>query len=157
MMRGTPAGQALAPPNPFVGILPRHMWDREKTFFAAPVDFLNLAPGAKTPVQLRASDTEDLVIFYGAYIARDGAGAPVDRPALLVELTTQATGVQYQPQGKANDIENIMGTAKQPSVWPVPLIIPARRDLTVNLTNSTAAALNVRLTFMGFLVGQRTA
>lgn len=153
MRRGTPGGAALAPPSPFLGILPPEMWDRPKRFFVQPLSFLNLIAGEVRGVPFRADTNHDFVAFYATYFARSVDNLTVVvSPPLLVDMSLEG-GFSFNPAGAPVDIENVFGTAKQPSVWAVPLIIPRGTGFTMSLTNlHNATAFNIRVALAGFQV-----
>jgi hypothetical protein len=131
------------------------MWDRPKRFFVQPLNFLNIIAGAVVPVGFRADTNHDFVAFYGTYFARSVDNLTVaTSPPLLVDMTLEG-GFSFNPGGNPADIENVFGSARQPSVWAVPLIIPAGTGFTMTLTNlHNATAFNVRTALAGFQVGK---
>lgn len=148
--RTTPAGMAGAPPSPFLGILPPRMWERPKTFFTVPLDFIGLAAGETRPVRVQPRTDADFVAFFGSMVVRKGA-ALVEAPALLVDMAAEG-GEGYNPQGAPVDALNLFGTARQPAVWAVPIIVTAGTGLIVRLNNAGPDALDVRMALAGFRV-----
>jgi hypothetical protein len=64
-------------------------------------------------------------------------------------------GLSFNPANTPADIENVFGSAKQPSVWALPLIIPAGTGFTMTLTNlHNATSYNVRVALAGFQVAR---
>ena len=141
-----------APASPFLGILPPDMWARPKVFYVQPMDFLGMQGGESRPLTIRMDPGRDFVAYTGNVTARK-AGAIVDAPPLLVDLSAEQ-GQGYNPNGLPVDVGNLFGTARQPAVWPLPLIIPAGTGFVVRLTNAGADALDVRAALLGFYVAR---
>lgn len=144
------AGNDGATASPFVGILPPDLLARTKSFYVAPLDVLALAAGGNGTGSFVADTNHDYVFYYGTYRARAVAdGAVVANPPILADVS-QNGGVEYNPNDKPVDIDNLLGTATQPSVWGIPIIVMAGQTLNVRLTSAAAVALNVRMALVGF-------
>lgn len=151
---GVPAGALQPPANPFLGILPAEMWDRPKRIFFATLEALGVAPGQAGVASFRADPNHDFVgyIACGEIRANDAPGT--DKSADPVVVTVQLEdGTQFQQAGKANAFANLFGSAKQPALWTLPLIIPAGQSVSFTFTNlHNADTLNIRATVQGFNV-----
>jgi hypothetical protein len=154
----TMPGNAVPPPSPFLGVLPPWMWDAPKKLWQA--NFTPQGTAVAAAAQLSMSYTVDdnfyFVGYYGSLIVRaDAAGKAIqaDYP-LTVFLSTQNNDV-YQPAGTTNDVNNVFGTAKQPSVWALPMILPPRTTLTALFTNTGATTVNIWPMLQGFLVASK--
>lgn len=155
MLRAMPGNEALIPPSTFLGILPREMWDKPKRLFAVPFTILNQLANSQRQAQFQADVDNDYVFYYGAFSPRsvDNQTVVVD-PPLLVALSTTGNQQSYNPPQQSNDVANIFGTARQPSVWAMPLILPAGQTLVLDVQSLSATALNCRFTLMGFRVAR---
>lgn len=156
MLRGVPGNQNMIPPSTFLGILPPEMWDKPKRLFAVPFTILTFLQNTVRTAQFQADIDNDYVFYYAAVTTRavDNLTLVAD-PALLVDLSTTGNQQSYNPPNQGNDIANIFGTARQPSVWAMPLILPAGQTLIMNVTAlGLSASLNFRATLMGFRVAR---
>lgn len=156
MMRGVPNNMTSAPPSTFLGILPPEMWDKPKRLFAVPFTLLNFVANSNRSAQFQADVDNDYVFYYGALSTRsvDNLTLVAD-PAMIVDLSNTGNQQSYNPPNQGNDIANIFGTARQPSVWAMPLILPAGQTLVMNVTSfGLNASLNFRATLMGFRVAR---
>lgn len=157
MMRGVPNNQTVTPPSTFLGILPPEMWDKPKRLFAVPFTVLTFVTATTRVASFQADVDNDYVFYYGAasYRSADNLTVIADPPAMLVDLSTTGNQQSYNPPNLGNDVANVFGTARQPSVWAMPLILPAGQTLVMNLTSlAFAATLNFRATLMGFRVAR---
>jgi hypothetical protein len=156
MLKGMPGNEALIPPSTFLGILPPEMWNKPKRLFAVPFTILALLQNTTRTAQFQADVDNDYVFYYGAATTRSADNLTVISPAaLLIDLSTTGNQQSYNPPNQGNDIDNVLGTARQPSVWAMPLILPAGQTLIMTVTAlGLSATLNFRATLMGFRVAR---
>lgn len=157
VQRALATGDLNPPPSPFLGILPPEMWGRSKKPLFAPINALAIpANGGQVVATFRADPNHDFVGFIATACVRTTDAAHtkvVDQPLLL--LITMEDGTQFQPAGAGtqNEVDNLFGTARQPAVWSIPLIIPAGQQVQFIVTNNhNANVLDFRGTLQGFNV-----
>ena len=150
MNENVPTGRAI-PPHPFVGILPPELWNLTKIPFFQPFQVLGLAAGA-TGVATVKADPGFALVAYFANVSLRSADNVTDRTGHPVTVSiSDPSGRTYNPAQMPNDIRNIMGTAAQPSILPLPIIIMPGASLDLAFTNlHPADVLNIRGTLMGF-------
>lgn len=157
VQRALATGELNPPPSPFLGILPPEMWGREKKPLFAPLTALNVAiSGGTGTASFRADPNHDFVGFIATLVTRktDAAHTKVTDYPVLVQITME-DGTQFQPAGAGvvNEVDNLFGTARQPAVWSIPLIVPAGQQVNFTFTNNhNADALDIRGTLQGFNV-----
>ena len=152
VIQGLPAAQILPPMNPFLGLLPKALWNRVKDFFSYTVEWLPLAISESASKTFSTQGDADFMIQEGVRVV-----STVDNltetafPPMLVKIEDSGSGRNMMD--KAVHLENLFGTAQQPMVWPFPKRIRPNSTVTVTLQNlSAASAFNARLTFLGFKV-----
>ena len=73
---------------------------------------------------------------------------------MLVGITDE-TGKSYIPNNAAIDFDNVFGTARQPAVLAVPLLVQGPTGVTLSFNNlHNVDALNIRTVLAGFLVSK---
>ena len=147
-----PVAQILPPLNPFLGLLPKALWKRVKDFFTFTVEWLPLAISESASKTFSTQGDSDFLILMGTRVVStvDNLTATAF-PPMLVKIEDSGSGRNMMD--KAVHLENLFGTAQQPSVWPFPKLIRANSTVTVTLQNlSAASAFNARLSFLGFKV-----
>lgn len=156
MAKAMPGNDALIPPSTFLGILPPEMWNKPKRLFAVPFTILTFAQNTSRVAQFQADVDNDYVFYYAAYEARVVTDLTLAvNPLLIVDLSTTGNQQSYNPPTQGNAVDNIFGTARQPSVWAMPLILPAGQTLVMNITaGALTASVNFRATLMGFRVAR---
>jgi hypothetical protein len=147
----TPLAQVATPMNPFLGLLPTAMWDKQKDFFIYSVEFLPLAVSATAtqPIAIQ-SDSHFLVEFITGVVTDTTNATFIANVPELALITDSGSGRQFMD--RPIHWNNVFGTAQLPSVLPFPKIINAGSTVTVQLTNLEATARNVRIAFLGFKV-----
>lgn len=140
------------PPSPFLGVVPADMLHTTKSLFVVPLTWLNLAPGASTSQTYQADPAWDFVAYLGNISVRSTDNqTAIDNPPLLVSLA-DSSGRALQPPGAAIDVATLFGTAQQPAVLTMPLVIRAGETYSFTMQNLHAAtSYNVRLALCGFL------
>jgi hypothetical protein len=147
---GLPSAQ-MAPPSPWMQILPRELWRKRKDGFVFHLDFTPLAASGTSTLPVNISADADFVIIYGTRIVTDVANtAFVANVPELVSITD--TGAGRGLSSSAIHVDEWFGTAQLPAYWAYPKFLRANSSLSVTLQNLEAVARNVRLSFHGFKV-----
>lgn len=152
----TMPGHLMVPPSPFLGVLPPWMWEAPKELWTAPFipQAATLAAGLNQTLNYQVDRNYYAVFYYGSLTVRASAAGKAIQAGfpLTFFLSTQNNDV-YQPSGTTNDANNLFGTASQPAVWALPLILPPNTILNMLITNThNATAVDVWPMLMGFLV-----
>jgi len=147
----------VPPPSPFLGVIPAWMWDAPKKLWTMPFTAItNLAGAASTTCSFQVDANYWFVAYYGCNTTRANAAGKAIQASypLTIALATQSNEL-FQPATLTNDINNLLGTAAQPSVWALPMILEPTTTLTATIANTGATAVDVALMFMGFLVHKK--
>jgi len=151
----TPGGQLVPQLSQLVGVLPeRYARARKQSFFVI-FEALGLLPGVTKPVTYRVDPNFDFVAIsaYGKLRSNDNLTQKDGNP-VLVGINDE-TGRSYIPNNGSIDFDNFFGSAKQPAVLAVPLIVSGPTGLTITFNNlHNADNLNVRTLLAGFLVAK---
>jgi hypothetical protein len=159
-MQAIVTGQIKVPINPFLGLLPRSLWNRHKDFFTYGVEFLPLAAseaGANGDIAIQADS--DFMIIGAAAVVTDTSDAAIAstanafdkfNPPFLVTLTDTGSGRAFSNIGIA--FKNLFGTAEQPAIWTFPKLIRASSVLTTKIQNLVATAYRVRIAYTGIKI-----
>ena len=146
-----PLAQVATPMNPFLGLLPVEMWDKQKDYFIYSIEFLPLAASGSATAQVNIQSDSHFLIELITGVVTDVTNATfLANVPELVNLTDSGSGRNFFD--KPVHWNNLFGTAQLPGVLPFPKIINAGSTLTVGLTNLEATARNVRISFIGFKV-----
>lgn len=89
----------------------------------------------------------DFVIRYINLASFSAVGVPVASPDYLLQLMDTGSGRNLQNQ--AQHVANVCGTAQRPGILPEPKLIHGGGTLSVLLTNLTAVAARVDISFIG--------
>jgi hypothetical protein len=147
---GTPSAQG-APIAPWLQILPRDLWGKQKDMFIGHLDFTPLAASGTSTLGFNVPADADFVILYGTRIVTDVLNTTF--VANVPELVTlQDTGAGRALSSSAVHMDEIFGTAQLPAYWAFPKFMRSGSTLSVTLQNLEAVARNVRLSFHGFKV-----
>lgn len=150
-MGATPLAQVATPMNPFLGLLPTAMWDKQKDFFIYTVEFLPLAASATASQSVNVqSDSHFLIEFVTGTVTDVANAVFVASPPELILITDSGSGRQFMD--RPVHWLNLFGTAQLPGVLPFPKIINAGSTISVQIQNLEAVARNVRISFIGFKV-----
>lgn len=157
LARALPTGEMQPPPSPFLGILPQELWFKKKRTCWVPLNALAIAPGANGLAAYRADPNHTFVGFIACVKVRDNAdaahGALTDMPVLVSAAMEDGTPFQPSGAGQQNELDNLFGSAKEPAIWSLPLIVPAGQQITFTFTNNhNAKTLDIRATVQGFTV-----
>lgn len=155
LVAALPTAGLVPPPNPFLGILPEYMWQRAKRTLWVALNALAIAPGGTADASYRADPNHDFVGFIACVKVRNSTDAGkivlTDMPVLV--SAQMENGTQFQPAGASNELDNLFGSAKEPAIWSLPLIVPASQQVTFTFTNNhNADTLDIRATIQGFTV-----
>jgi hypothetical protein len=140
-----------APIAPWLQILPRELWGKQKDMFVGHLDFTPLAANATQSQGLNITADADFVILYGTRIvtAADNVTFIANVPELV---TITDTGAGRNLMSAAVHMDELFGTAQLPAYWAFPKLIRAGSTLTATLQSLEATPRNVRLSFHGFKV-----
>lgn len=132
-------------------ILPVELASRHKRSYFAPLEFLALAAGGAAPAILLSDINHDFVVTALRYVARDvtAAAAMLVAPLVLVDMSL-VNGALFTPVGFPVELDAIAGANRGSQELLIPLIIPAGETLSVQARNGTNAAMNLRITLVGF-------
>lgn len=147
---GSPSSMA-APIAPWLQILPRELWGKQKDMFVGHVDFTPLAANGTQTQGLQIPSDADFVIVYGTRIvtAVDNITFIANVPELV---TLTDTGSGRQLMSSAVHMDELFGTAQLPAYWSFPKLMRASSTLSVTVQSLEATARNIRLSFHGFKV-----
>lgn len=151
--RQTPSGLVLPLPSPLLAMLPPALQSFPMQWFTFPIKIVSVAPLASASGQFTTDINHVFAAFWGSLKVRSGDNQ-TDRdadPAAYVMSDTH--NLQYQPPGTLIDVADTWGNAKQPAIWPVPLIIPQNNGIILTATNQSNANTNTyNFTFNGALI-----
>lgn len=151
--RETPSGLTLPLPSPLMAMLPPNLQGYPMQWFIEPVQILAVGPLATKTNGFTTDGTHVHVSFYGSLKVRSQDNQ-TDRdtdPAAFSMADTLT--LQYQTSGILVDTALAWGNAKQPAVWPVPLIVPQNSGINITIVNeSNANTNNYNFAFMGVLI-----
>lgn len=108
------------------------------------------ASAAGTAVNISINADSDFVIRYGMLSAYSAAGVLVEDPDYLIRIFDTGAGRNFE-DAQAH-VRNYFGTAQRPFVWPEPKLVRGSSVLTLTLTNNTATAARVDVSFGGLKV-----
>lgn len=121
--------------------------------FTYTANVLNIAGAASSTVQVNIQADADFMIQAQVQFTDIAAAIQTDStrviPVATVLLTDSGSSRQLMDTDVA--ISSIFGTGSLPFVLPQPKLLTARSNLTVKVTNLTAATTyNIRLSFVGY-------
>lgn len=146
-----PLAQIATPMNPFLGLLPTEMWDKQKDYFIYSLEFLPLAASGIAAAAVNIQSDSHFLIELITGVATDVTNATfIANVPELVNMTDSGSGRNFFD--KPVHWNNLFGTAQLPGVLPFPKVINAGSTLTIQLTNLEATARNVRISLIGFKV-----
>lgn len=147
---GSPSSMS-APIAPWLQILPRELWGKQKDYFVGHIDFTPLAANSTQSQGFGVSADADFVILYGTRIvtAVDNVTFIANVPELV---TLTDTGSGRNLMSSPIHMDELFGTAQLPAYWAFPKLIRAGSTLTATIQSLEATARNVRLSFHGFKV-----
>src|SRR5665213_752774 len=131
MARNTPDGLVLPLPSPLLAMLPPALQGYPMQWFVEPIIMLAVPPLGTQTKGFTTDNSHVFVAFYGSLKVRSSDNQ-TDRdtdPAAFTMTDTQ--NLVYQPPGTQIDTADVWGNAKQPAIWPVPLIIPTNNGINL--------------------------
>lgn len=150
-----PAGQLVPQLSQLVGVLPARYAGAKKQSFFVVFEALALLAATSKAVTFRVDPNFDFVAVaaYGRLRSADNLTSKDGNPVLVALADEQ--GKSYASNATALDFDNFFGSAKQPAVLAVPLIVPGPTGLTFTFTNlHNVDSLNIRTVLAGFLVSK---
>src|ERR1700687_965024 len=146
---GMPSQQVM-PPSPWLQILPRNLWNRNKDGFVYHLDFVTVG-NAAVPLPVNITADPDFVIVYGTRIATaaDNTTFIANVPATVNIVDT---GAGRALSSAAVHSDEWFGTAQLPAYWAFPKFMRAASTLSVTVNSLEATVRNIRLSFHGFKV-----
>ena len=143
---------AIPPVNPFLGLLPVELWQRQKDYFSYTAEFLPLSAGATQQTDVNIQSDADFLIMVGTRQVTNTANTTFFATApFLIQLLDAGSGRLLMD--KFVHIENIVPQATQPFYMPFPKLIYAGAVLSSRLQNlDSVNAYNVRITYHGFKI-----
>ena len=153
MARQVPAGLVLPLPSPLLASLPAEWQDLPRQWFAQPVSILALAAATTGNGNFLVDNRHGFCGWYGTVKLRSSNDLTNrDGDPLFISMADNQQN-NYTPANATVDVENLFGSAKQPCIWPEPIILPKNGQLTVTATNPAGGnTLNIRFLFIGVLV-----
>ena len=154
MERQTPSGLTLPLPSPLLAMLPSNLQGKPMQWWAQPANALNVAALSPGVAQFVTDSNHYFAAWYGCVSVRavgDQTDLTLNFPTTLT--LTDVQNLNYGPPAVPNDLRNVFGSAAQPAIWPMPLIIAPNSGLIVTLQNLHATqAANYRFTWLGALI-----
>lgn len=148
-----PSGTHLIPtPNPFLGMLPRYMWRKQKDFFAYSAKWLPIAGGASDGATITIEGDADFACI-GFQVVTTDAATDGTILANTATLSIKDAGSGRDIFDEKLHLDTIAGTAQNPYYLPFVKVFGANSSIALNLTNLLAAtSVNVRFVMSGFKV-----
>ncbi len=146
-------GAGLGPVSPWVGLLPRRMWRRQKDFFIYTANFLPLGAGATVTVETAIQSDADFVIVAIARVIDNNAAPPVVQATAPILIEVFDSGSGRSLFDRQQQLDNFAGTVQLPHFLEYPKVFAAASAIQTTLQNQDGAqAFNVRLAYLGFKV-----
>lgn len=145
---------AVAPMlNPFFGLLPPELWNKEKSFFIYGTDYNTIATAATVTNNIAVQADSDFLLA-AACIAVQAftAGATATGSFAGTVIITDA-GSGRNLMNQAIHVANVYGTAQLPAYWPFPYLVKRNSTLQTQLANlDTTNAYVIRIAYWGFKI-----
>jgi hypothetical protein len=149
--QGSPVGQLLIRPNPFLGLLPREYWKSQKQYYGYVVEFL--------PATLSVTTTQVLQIQNDATFAVIAINAQLVGTDNSTHLANSVFTFQVFDSGVGRNwwsapvqLDNVAGTGQNPGILKYPIIVKPGASLSCQITNLIATSYNVRILLDGFKI-----
>lgn len=151
--RQTPAGLTLPLPSPLLASLPAQYQNKPYQWFTMPVSILALAPAVTAPGSFLVDNRHVFCAWYGNVKLRSSNDLTNrDGDPLFISMADNQQN-NYTPANATVDVENLFGSAKQPAIWPEPILIEKNGQLTITASNPAGGnTLNIRFAFVGVLI-----
>lgn len=155
--RQTPAGLTLPLPSPLLAMLPPALQGYPMQWWNQPVNFFPINHNTTAVQGFTTDNTHFLAAWYGCVSVRSNDNQTDEPNMPLLVSITDTKNLNYNPAGFPIDVRNVFGSAQQPAVWPMPLIVANNGGLNLSLTNNhNANNLNVQFAFLGVLISVPT-
>lgn len=144
-------GFTQIPPNVFYGYLPPELWEKPKDLGYMQFTLLNLGIN-KSDNAVSENPAEN------GFLITAWSGLVVDAATGLVPVTAfpgfviMKDSAQQELGNAPMPYLNVIGTAQLPAVVQWPKWVNPASKMTINVSNPTAAAVNVHITAWGFKV-----
>ena len=152
-----PQPQPILAPNWFLGLIPRELWDRKKTFFIYTADFVPLAALATATINTQIQNDSHFVCIGGAALVTDSTQVTVinspsnaNAAGKLVQITDVAAG--YPLSQVPVPIESLLGSGQLPACWALPKIFRKGTTIATQVQNLINAIHVVRISFWGIRI-----
>jgi hypothetical protein len=122
-------------------------------WFTFPISILAVAPGTSKSNQFTTDKNHAFATFWGSLEVRDSTLQNERNTDPAVYSMSDTSNLQYQPQATGVDIVLAWGNAKQPAIWPIPLLVKPNSGIILTVTNQHLANTNTyNFGFMGALI-----
>lgn len=152
-----PQPQPVLAPNWFLGLIPRELWDKKKSFFIYSADASPLAALATVTVNTQIQNDSHFVCIGGCALVTDNADtAVINSPSnasaagKLIQVTDVAAG--YPLSQVPVPLENLFGTAQLPAIWALPKIFRKGTTIATQIQNLYNAIHRVRISYWGIRI-----
>jgi hypothetical protein len=151
--RQSPDGLVLPLPSPLLAMLPPEYQGFPMQWFVEPIIILAVAPTTSKQGTFTTDKNHAFATFWGSLKVRSQDNQ-TDRDAdPAVVSMSDTSNLQYQPQATGIDVALEWGNAKQPAIWPVPLLVKPNSGIILTVTNQSAANTNnYNFGFIGALI-----
>ena len=153
LLRQLPSGLVLPLPSPLLASLPAEYQDKPMQWFTMPITILALAAETTAAGAFNVDNKHAFASWFGNVKLRSNTDLlNRDGDPLFVAMSDNQNN-NYTPANATVDVENLFGSAKQPAIWPEPLIIAPNGTFTITATNPAGGnTLNIRFAFVGVLI-----
>ncbi len=152
-----PQPQPVLAPNWFLGLVPRELWDRKKTFFIYEADFVPLNALATNTVNTQIQNDSHFVCIGGCALVTDNTDATVinspsnaNAAGKLVQVTDVAAG--YPLSQVPLPLESMFGSAQLPAIWALPKVFRKGTTIATQVQNLINAIHRVRISYWGIRI-----
>jgi len=151
--RQLPAGLTLPLPSPLLATVPAEYQNKPMQWFTMPITILALAAAATLPGSFNVDSQHAFIAWFGNVKLRSNTDlVNRDGDPLFITMTDNQQN-NYTPANATVDVENLFGSAKQPAIWPEPLVLAKNATLTITASNPAGGnTLNIRFAFVGVLI-----
>lgn len=137
--------------SPFFGMLPPELWSAIKDFFVYSTSFIPLAASATVTNNIAIqADSDFLAVgITGSVFDSPAQTTVVANPPQLVQIVDAGSGRAFF--NEAQQWNNVVGTAQNPFLCPMPKLVRANSTISITLQNLDAANARVsRVALIGF-------
>ncbi len=147
-----PLMPSQVPANPFAGYLPPEAWAKRKDLFFFNFEILNLGTGVTSPPSVQQAPTDSGIVIVAASATVTDAATDRVQQAFFPGLVSMQDSSQQDLQTIATHFMNLFGTGTLPAYWPYPKLVSAAAKYQITVTNSSAAAVNIRMSLWSMKV-----